>query len=624
MMDTNFVPSPEFNATAAKKANVDYSNNDICKTISVPLIRDDFPFGTRMTDPVWNMAATDENFAFSGHDKTEPLPNRSRMALLRTRTHLFIGWFFYLAPADRLYPDMTQSRVTVWNGDLAELHFGAMEPDPWLLQICIGITGISFDSTGRNRWKTDIWENEEGWGAEIMIPTEELRLTEGGFRFNLCRCDMKLQNSYTWSPLQIRFHEVENFGELLFDSYDNVCTMRSGKVPPARLDRSSFETLRKTWEIPAYRVTHGPYLSNPDQNSICVNWETAGKLPAFIEYRKAGTQEEPQRVYCGRSNGILSSETAHFAKLENLPEDTVFEYELFYLEPVTNAPRTTGIRRSFRTAPRNTENYTFFCVTDLHSDADYLVRALQTQEAETAAFHLLLGDNLSHAAGREALYQGIIDPIVSVQQQKTQDVPLVFIRGNHEQLGVYASEYFNVMRHPSGRTFYAFTYGKIFFICLDSGDDKADSPQRLLFSNNQLLADEQAFLREITQSPAYQNAAFRIVFIHIPPLSERDVQLAAVRPLAEAEIPPDAMFSGHWHAFARINANETAFTAETAPGVIKRITAPAAQPFPRVLLSTDNALFCEVKEDKLEFRILQIKADGSRKIQDQMVIGEKK
>ena len=592
------------NANGTKSANVSYSLNEIRKTIYVPLLEQNFSFGSNLTDSVWKNAAKIEDFApFAPADKKDF--EKSTLLLFRTHTHLVIGWFFEISAVNRLYPAET-ANPSPWHGDLAELHFGSIDPDPRLLQLAVGLTGLTFDSSGNNLWQAQAFENENGWGAEVRIPSSCLLITEGGIFFNFCRCDMKKGEFQCWSPLRKRFHEVENFGELLFCSYNETALLRSGNAPASPLDRQAFEKLRNSWETPAQKVVHGPYLSAPDQTSVCVSWETAGRVPAFLEYKIKDSADTPTRICCSQAHGILSSETNHFVKLDNLKPDTVYQYQLYTLTPVTDTPQNAGITRFFKTAPRWEQDYSFFCVTDLHSNANYLTYAISSSPAQQSAFHLLLGDNLSHAAGREALFSGVIDPIVAVNQKNDSDTPLVFVRGNHEQLGVFANEFFSVMRHPSGYTRYAFSYGKAFFIVLDSGDDKPDGPTRPLFSNTQLLAEEKEFLAQVVKSEEYRNAAYRIAFIHIPPLTEQDVQYDLIQPLVQAETPLTVMFSGHWHDYIRVDKNTPEFSQGTAPRVVEKLKKAAPLPFARIVLSTDNALFCKVTEKALELEILNV------------------
>ena len=120
------------------------------------------------------------------------------------------------------------------------------------------------------------------------------------------------------------------------------------------------------------------------------------------------------------------------------------------------------------------------------------------------------------------------------------------------------------------------------------------------------MKEEKEFLAQVVKSEEYRNAAYRIAFIHIPPLTEQDIQYDLIQPLAQAETPLTVMFSGHWHDYIRVDKNKQEFSQNTAPDVVKKLKTPAPLPFTRIVLSTDNALFCKVTEKALELEILSV------------------
>ena len=114
-----------------------------------------------MADPVWKKAAWAKDFAPYRKDRVD---KKSEMALFRTEKHLVLGFFFYENPENLVRP--ADQSCSVWSGDMAEIHFGDMEPDPWLFQTGVGISGIRFDSTGNyDKWQAKTFETEKGWGA---------------------------------------------------------------------------------------------------------------------------------------------------------------------------------------------------------------------------------------------------------------------------------------------------------------------------------------------------------------------------------------------------------------------------------------------------------------------------
>lgn len=607
-----------------KNANVSYTANKITKSIAVPVVNDEFQFGTGMTDPVWKKAAVAEDFEPYKH---KVLEKPSKMAFFRTEKALIIGFFFEEAPANIV--KQKNLKASIWSGDMAEIHFGAMEPDPWLMQLGVGVNGSRFDSTGFfDRWKSKVFVNEKGWGAELMIDNSALRLTEGGFRFNLCRQAVKRNELSCWSPLIARFHEVENFGELLFTDYSNAFAMRYGISIPD-MTREQFEKLSAKYSINTQKVIHGPFVSNPTKTSVSIAWGTAGKVPSYLEYREKGSNAAPRKAVSGKLHGILGHNTRHLVELDDLEPGKEYEYEIFTLSPVALKPVSTKIKRAFRMPKADEINFSFIATSDIHSDVKYLRNAAQSEAGKKAAFHMVIGDLLSHAAGPEALYSGIVDPMVAEEKKNAYDRPLLFARGNHEQWGVYASDYFNVLRHPTDKTYYTFNYGDVFFIVLDTGNDIMDSPKNIFFSSKELLAEQREFLEKVEKTDAYRNAKYRIVFQHIPPLSAKMEFYKQfhdlLKPLTDSVTPPDAILCGHMHAYMRLDPNSKRYHEKSRASHSKR--SPNTTPLPCLMLVNTNSsvIDCKVSPEKLDFTIFTPDKDGKiLEIIDQVSVKAKK
>ena len=590
-----------------KKSNVNYSNNPYCKTLALPMIADSFQFGTGLKDPVWKKAVYADDFA---PYRKETLDKGSELYIFHTTSHLYIGLFFHEDPANIIRQKNEHS--SAWSGDMVEIHFGAMEPDPWLYQTGLGISGNRFDSTGNyDKWQAQTFENENGWGAEVRFDLSLFRLTEGGFRFNVCRQALKRAEFSCWSPLQLRFHEVENFGELLMTDYKTALQIKTGKVITAdSISRNDYEQTMAKDMIPAQAVLHGPYLSCPETDSVCISWETAGLVPSFIRYQEKGSNQI-QICYSNKAHGILKHDTTHFVRLTGLTPGKEYEYEIITLRPVTQQADPSGIRRTFIMPEKDCSNFSFTCTSDIHSDVHYLKKALQVPGADQSTFYALLGDNLSHAAGREALYSGIMDPIVARNNQTPVDKPVVFVRGNHEQLGVYAAEYFQVMRHYSGKSHYSFKLGNTCFIVLDSGNDSPDKAECHYFSNPENEKAQHEFLTELVKTTAYQNAAFRVVMIHIPPTVKKENSIYSriyeniLAPLRTAEIKPDVMLCGHMHQYERVEADKSGYAYSTDPQHTAT-TETLVNPWPVVVNSSNSALQCSVTDQAITINVYNV------------------
>ena len=587
-----------------KISNVSYSANKIIKTMYVPYVADSFEFGTGMTDPVWKKAFRANDFE---PYKKKSVDKGSELAFFRTDKHLVIG-FFFEEDKDKIkmQPNLNAS---CWAGDLAEIFFGAMEPDPWLLQLAVGVRGNRFDSSGNFKsWKAKTFVTDKGWGAEIMLDNTMFKYNEGGVRFNICRQAHNRGEFSCWSKLYRRFHEVENYGELITVDYATAFRLRFGIDAGTDMSREEFEKLSAKYQVPATKVVHGPYLSCIGNDNASLAWTTAGKVPSFIKYREKGSADAPKVAFSGKAHGILDHKTEHFVKIDGLQPGKEYEYEIFVMTPVLLNPVSTKIKRYFRLPEANDVNFSFVMTNDIHSDAKFLSAACNTPAARKAAFHLVNGDLLSHAAGPGALYSGIVDPMVEAEHKDLYDRPLLFTRGNHEQWGAYASDYFKLFQQSNGKTYYSFKYGNAYFIVLDSGNDVMDNAKNLFFSSKELLAEQKEMLKKIAASDDYKNAKYRIVFQHIPPLSKRWNFYAQfhdlLAPLVDSGFPPDAVLCGHMHTYIRQDADAKTFHANSNPGWLRKKRPVTAVPYYMIVNSTNRILEAKLSPESLDIRIL--------------------
>ena len=113
-------------------------------------------------------------------------------------------------------------------------------------------------------------------------------------------------------------------------------------------------------------------------------------------------------------------------------------------------------------------------------------------------------------------------------------------------------EWMNYFPSSTGRPYFSFRQGPVYFIVLDSGEDKPDSDIEYngLGGFDTYRAQEAEWLKETLNSDACKNAAYRVVVIHIPPgysawYGPIESKRLFVPLLNEAKI--DLMLCGHLH-----------------------------------------------------------------------------
>ena len=217
----------------------------------------------------------------------------------------------------------------------------------------------------------------------------------------------------------------------------------------------------------------------------------------------------------------------------------------------------------------------------------------------------MLGDHLSHASGPEAFYTGFLDTAVKLY---AKEKPLVFVRGNHEQIGLFAADH-SMLGHFSGHTWYLFRQGGVCFAVFDAGNDHPDEPGQGIHRNTVMTREEAEWLARAAESEVWKNAAFRVVLVHIPPYraaydAEMTYRLLCAIPTGAAQ--PDLLLSGHVHKYFRIMPGEA---PHTPLGPVRTLKDYPALPYPVIANDTCTGLFGEVTADTLA--VFALKTDGT-------------
>ena len=494
------------------------------------------------------------------------------------------------------------------DGDRLEIFFGAIDPIPWMIQIAIGAGGGRFDSQGReNEWKSAITRDLNGWYVKLQIPLNLLRIQNLSCGFNLCRYRESAMEYSTWCGLETKFHEPENFGKLLFCDYETAYFAITGQTPGKKIQsRAAFEKVMEKCLTPAQTVIHGPFLSNPEPNAMTVSWETAGMCAAALEFRQKGKKNWITK-YAELKNGILKRNSAfHVVHLTDLKENTEYEYRLANIHPLlTKREITESPEYHFRTLNSRKKCFTFTLTSDVHSDVKTLKTFLSSEHVKKSDLLINAGDLLASMSGPEAFHQGFLNCQTALF---AKNKPLVFVRGNHEQVGIFSADYDRMFSHPSGRTYYAFRHGDCCFIVLDAGNDHPDDPYGI-HQNTAMVAEERQWLEELVKSALYKEATHRIICMHIPPFSKEKYDLGMAYALVDnvfpADAQPDLMLCGHLHHYIRISPYGKEII--TRNGFQLQYTDFLHAPYPIIANDIDTCITVDVTPASLKVRVMDSK-----------------
>ncbi|MBQ6472890.1 MAG: metallophosphoesterase [Victivallales bacterium] len=513
---------------------------------------------------------------------------------------------------EQVCTDYAEDGMDIWKGDLLEIFFGAIDPIPWQLQLAVGAGGGKFDSCGKQcTWSAETARTPYGWSALVRIPIRRFRLSNLGVYFNLCRQRPGRGPLTSWEPLLVGFHETENYGQLLFCDYDLAYFSATGAWVPGKLDRQGYEQAMEAFATPAEQVTHGPFLAHPDCGEVTLAWETAGRCATTVHYREKGNREWTELPWEHQTGILFSDRIFHQAHLTGLHPGKEYEYRLAAMTFLKKkAVLTESPQFHFRTFASQPEAFSFAAVSDIHSNALTLRRLLNLPQVAGTAFLANLGDMLSLQAGADTFYDGYLDVECG---SYAQNHPLVIVRGNHEQLGIFSSTFLEMMGHPTGKTYSAFSHAGVCFANLDIGSDHEDDSA--FFDNSTMIDEEREWLRELTLTPQWQEARFRVALLHIPPYRTDKYDGQAPMRLIQGildtpEARLDVMLSGHVHRYFRIDPG----TGRCTPPLPYQ--EPPALPFQVIANDTTSLLLGEVSSDTLT--ISCIRQDGT--VQDRIAL----
>jgi predicted phosphodiesterase len=352
-------------------------------------------------------------------------------------------------------------------------------------------------------------------------------------------------------------------------------------------------------------ITHGPYLLDPAENAITVVWFTNKKSVSWVEYsddKSFGTFPTwggyPQ-IAKSSNNGLIDANTKqHSIRIKNLKKGTKYKYrivskEILQFNPyeVLYGDSVVGEIHEFETFDSEKESFSFGAVTDVHERSSELDTLLQNAEVNTIDLMFYTGDILNWIGEEKRMFDGFLD--ISVKHF-AKEKPLVYIRGNHETRGPNARNFMSYFPHSSGKFYYSFTQGDVFFIILDSGEDKPDShPVYAGLVDFDAYRDEQAeWLQKEVESENFKQSLYKVVLIHIPLFSDstRHGSTYITQKFGPILIKAgiDLMISGHHHRFAIIKNNDE------------------GNRFPVVVLGQDMFLITDVSKEKLSIRVTDI------------------
>lgn len=285
------------------------------------------------------------------------------------------------------------------------------------------------------------------------------------------------------------------------------------------------------WAGAQVKVNCGPYLQNVTEDSFTVVWTTDSLAIGWIEVAPDdGTNfynVDRPKYYDMRGFGRKPIGTLHKVTVSGLQPGTTYRYRVMCRGVLVQENRARIIydqgygldlkKRPTKVTTKKTDydKVNFAVVNDMH-EHDSVMQVLFKDAKGKYDFVCFNGDMTSAVDSTAEIRMHYMK---TASRLFASDTPLYLCRGNHEYRGNDAIKYIDYYQTPTGKTYYTASYGKYFFLFLDSGEDKVDSDIRNLgiMMAEDYVKEEAEWLKTVVASDEYRNADVKIAFCHIPP-----------------------------------------------------------------------------------------------------------
>ena len=280
----------------------------------------------------------------------------------------------------------------------------------------------------------------------------------------------------------------------------------------------------------AMKFVHKPYLQNITDTEATFVWETDKESVGWVEIAPDDgshyyTLQRPQ--YYDTRIGIKQTACLHSVKVEGLKPGVTYRYRVYSREVLAHE----GFRvrygdalavdvfnkaaPTFTTLDKTKAETSFAILNDIHQHSEMIEPLLKLADYGNKDVIMFNGDMVSIENCADDFFKGFMDEAIRLFANKKSPY---YIRGNHETRGEFAvhfQEYFNPRQ---SRLYYTLRQGPVFFIFLDTGEDKPDNDIEYsgIVDYDNYRTEQAEWLKTVKDDPDFQSACFRVVVAHMP------------------------------------------------------------------------------------------------------------
>ena len=219
-------------------------------------------------------------------------------------------------------------------------------------------------------------------------------------------------------------------------------------------------------------------------------------------------------------NGVANiSNDLQKVSLQNLDAGKTYTYRVVSVEikdfqpyKIIYADTIYSNMYTFTTFTDKAKDFSFICLNDIHENVFFYDSLLKV--AGDYDFVVLNGDLFNYISSEEQIVNKLIKPCAAIF---AGNIPLVFVRGNHDARGVSAQNLFKYIE-AANNYYYSFNYSNTYFLVMDCGEDKADTNKEYssIVSFDDYRNKEADWLRTELKTKAYKHSKNKICLSHFP------------------------------------------------------------------------------------------------------------
>ncbi|MBP3714555.1 MAG: metallophosphoesterase [Phocaeicola sp.] len=323
------------------------------------------------------------------------------------------------------------------------------------------------------------------------------------------------------------------------------------------------------------KILHGPYLQNVGETEATFVWEVNNPSIGWVELAPDDGSHfyaTPRTKYFNTKSGVKMTSQLHAVKITGLQPGTTYRYRVYAQEVLSHegwrvhygdiAATNVYSQKPLTFTTRDTKKSTtsFIILNDVHARKDVITPLLNFAKYKEREMVFFNGDMVSQFTDEQTIFDGFMDESIQVF---AKEKPLYYVRGNHETRGPFATHFQDYFNPRENHIYGTLQDGPIFFILLDTGEDKPDSDLEYagITDYDNYRTEQVEWLKQVIASEAFKQAKFKVVIGHIPPVPEKGAW-HGTREVMEKFVPilnkggVDIMICGHLHQHVYVEPTE--------------------------------------------------------------------